>query len=424
MKPLQGQPAKPGNRHILALDGLRALAITAVIIAHTNLLFGGAFPTGSLNGALAGLFGCSWAGVDLFFVLSGFLITGILCDAKGSDQFLRNFYMRRTLRIMPLYFGVLVSVSILTRAVPKLLIHPPSSTADMISLVAFYYNFRTAFVTKTGTLYFHHFWSLNVEEHFYLLWPLLIIMLPRKHLLKVCICGIIASLLCRIAVILSGSWPQIAYLITPCRLDGLLAGAFIALAIRDEETWLRVRPRIPSIMIGSACLILGLFLGQRNFAEVADVRGVPGPLVDNSFTLTIGITALSLFFAGLLSIVIEAPPTSKFRRFLESPWLVSIGFYSYAIYVFHVIVIVQIYRILEHVAPWFLKWPGYLAKPLFAILLLLASYATAFASYHLYEKHFLSLKRYFGYRTSVRARPLAEPAPSEFRSDFEVNPET
>src|SRR5262249_17045902 len=93
------------KQRIPALDGLRGLAVVAVVVCHVNWHYGGPFLVGRVSGPLAAVFACGWVGVDLFFVLSGFLITGILYDAKGSDGYFRNFYARRTLRIMPLYFG-------------------------------------------------------------------------------------------------------------------------------------------------------------------------------------------------------------------------------------------------------------------------------------------------------------------------------
>ena len=100
---------QPGRR-IAALDGLRGLAIVAVILCHVNWAYGGPFSQGIVDAPVAMVLGWGWIGVDLFFVLSGFLITGLLYDAKGCDGFFRNFYARRALRIFPLYYGFLLCI--------------------------------------------------------------------------------------------------------------------------------------------------------------------------------------------------------------------------------------------------------------------------------------------------------------------------
>ena len=123
------------------------------------------------------MFGWGWVGVDLFFVLSGFLITGILYDAKGCDGYFRNFYARRTLRIMPLYFGFLFFIMVLSRLGCSFC--PWISRDDAVSLGLYIYNFRVGF-TQHFLYGLHHFWSLGVEEHFYLLWPLAIWALRRR----------------------------------------------------------------------------------------------------------------------------------------------------------------------------------------------------------------------------------------------------
>src|SRR5262249_30324556 len=106
----------PGRqRHIQALDGLRGVAVMVVVLVHANGCFGGPFSVGWVSGPLGAVFGGGWIGVDLFFVLSGFLITGILLDARGSPAYLRNFYVRRVLRIMPLYFAYIALIIVASR---------------------------------------------------------------------------------------------------------------------------------------------------------------------------------------------------------------------------------------------------------------------------------------------------------------------
>jgi peptidoglycan/LPS O-acetylase OafA/YrhL len=381
------------ERHILALDGLRGLAIISVIIVHSNLFFGGQCATGRINRWLAVIFGAGWVGVDLFFVLSGFLITGILCDAKGSQGFLRNFWTRRALRILPLYFGYLAFI-IATKATKSI------SHGDLLALAGFYYNFWFALVTQKAVSSAHHFWSLAVEEHFYLVWPFLVMAFSRPSLLRICIVGFVASFVFRLAIVFSGLWLSIAYFITPCRLDGLLAGAFVAIAYQDATVLGPIRRWTGRVMLGSGCLLIGLFLGQRHFYDNIDLSRMHGPAVDSSMTLTIGISAVALIFAATLVRVLESPPDSIIQRFLKAGWLVQIGRYSYAMYVFHGIILALVFRAWVRFPPSIAGMPDYVAKPMLALVVLGVSFLVAFISYHAFEKHFLGLKRYFSYGES------------------------
>jgi peptidoglycan/LPS O-acetylase OafA/YrhL len=393
------------QRHISSLDGLRGLAVIAVLAVHANGHFGGPFAPGGVTGTVAAVCGCGWVGVDLFFVLSGFLITGILCDARGAPGCLRNFYARRTLRIVPLSLAYLSLVSLLAASRPGTFDIPPLSVGDKVSLATYIYNFRVALVTETPTPGIHHFWSLAVEEHFYLLWPMLVLLVPARPLMRLAAAGAAASLALRAAVILSGAWLQVAYLVTPCRLDGLLAGSFVALALRDEWAAALVRRWARPVALGAGCLLLGLALGQRHFTDFADLRRTAGAAVDSSLTLTVGIAALALFFAAGLVLVLDAPPGGLVRRFLESRELTAVGRYSYGMYVLHEVVLRAFLAAGERFAPGALGLPGYVGKPALIALLVPACFAAAYVSYHAFEKYFLNLKRFFDYRA-----PAGSPA--------------
>jgi peptidoglycan/LPS O-acetylase OafA/YrhL len=378
------------DRHIFVLDGLRGLAIIAVIVCHVNWSYGGPFMLGRVNSPLAMVFGWGWVGVDLFFVLSGFLITGILYDAKGCDGYFRNFYARRTLRIMPLYFGFLFfSVVVLPRLSNTFCRNCWISRADAVSLGLFIYNFR---VVITGPLPVHHsFWSLAVEEHFYLLWPLVVWTLRRRTLMRLCLTIAAASFLLRVIVVLSGTWrPISAFFITPCRLDGLLAGSLVALARRDQADWTQMQQCAGRFVLGSGCLLLSIALGQRHF------------IPKSSLVLTIGIAALAVFFSGLMVLAVNAAEGSRLRRLLESNGLRAIGKYSYAIYVFHSLILLATVKLLSPLS----HVPAFIAKPVAVIWILAASFVAAWLSYHLYEKHFLRLKRFFEYREPAHSVTL------------------
>jgi peptidoglycan/LPS O-acetylase OafA/YrhL len=387
-------PGRPTHRHIPALDGLRGIAIIAVIVCHANWALGGPLIPGRVNGPLAMVFGWGWVGVDLFFVLSGFLITGILHDAKGTDRYFRNFYARRMLRIMPLYFGFLFfAIFVLPRLPCKFCTEGVVSNAEALSLGLYFYNVRLAFTGQTLS-FFHPFWSLALEEHFYLFWPLAVWALHRRALMRLCLMVSAASFFLRVIVLLSGAWPMSVFFLTPCRLDGLLAGSFVALAWRDSATWVQLQRYAGRLVLGAGCLLLGIALGQRHFLpdvtpqQVGHVAAVNGSLV-----LTIGITALAMFFAGLVVLGVDAAEGGRLRRVLESSSLQAIGKYSYAIYVFHSLILLATVRLLSPLA----YVPAFIAKPVAVLWALAASFVVAWLSYHLYEKHFLRLKRFFEY---------------------------
>ena len=172
------------SRYVPALDGLRALACVAVIACHANYYYGGIFASGRIDGLVSAVFRWGWVGVHLFFVLSGFLITGILWDTKRCEGFFRNFYARRTLRIMPLYFGYLSFAVVIGRLFSSHFawIH----LDDFKWLASFTYNFHVG-VTGRHIEGFAHFWSLAVEEQFYLIWPLVIWALHRRALMGLCL---------------------------------------------------------------------------------------------------------------------------------------------------------------------------------------------------------------------------------------------
>jgi peptidoglycan/LPS O-acetylase OafA/YrhL len=181
----------PGNatafkpRHVPALDGLRAIAVLMVLLCHFQL----ATPHWIWRVLHQGGFG-----VYLFFVLSGFLITRILLSEKNKPAYFRNFYARRTLRIFPLYYGVLaLQFWVLLPIFPT-----PRILADAHYqgwLWAYGYNILTAvkghFVFSSDWMWLGHFWSLAVEEQFYVVWPFIVLALGRETLLKLCI-GIVA----------------------------------------------------------------------------------------------------------------------------------------------------------------------------------------------------------------------------------------
>src|SRR5215470_2833769 len=217
--------------HLPGLDGVRGLAILLVLAVH---FVGNATPVtwGERLAVKLGNYGV--LGVDLFFVLSGFLITGLLLDSKGDPHYFRNFYARRTLRIFPLYYFVL---ALLFVVIPALATIPPAleeARQHQAWLWTYTANFFLAAKSSWALTYVSHFWSLAIEEHFYLLWPLVVFSFRRETLERICLWVIGAALALRIALSLAGVSELSISVLTPCRVDALCIGGLLAAIGRRE----------------------------------------------------------------------------------------------------------------------------------------------------------------------------------------------
>lgn len=381
--------------HIPALDGLRGLAILMVMLLHFTP---DSTAAGSLlRQAVFRLFEGGSAGVDLFFVLSGFLITGILFDAKETPNFFRNFYMRRALRIFPLYYGVLLVLFVL---LPCFKAFHGAGVADVQHhqgwfwlyasnlLIAKHNQWPSQMWASVKWLRVDHFWSLAVEEHFYLVWPTIILLLSRKAAVRFCIGCIAAALALRLAIYFHGpqtsdSWIR-GYVLTPCRMDALALGGLIALLARGPGG---VRALVPAARIlAASCGLCSLYFIMKN--------SPPEGFLMSTFSYTL----LALCFGGLLILAIAAAPASLAGRFFSLSGLRTLGKYSYGIYIFHEACRPFFDRVLT-VGPH----SSLLAVAAYILIASAASFAVAFASWHLFEKHFLKLKRFFDYRGTGRA---------------------
>jgi peptidoglycan/LPS O-acetylase OafA/YrhL len=359
-KPVGSSRNKVGDRlHVPALDGVRGIAILAVMAFHFSL--------GNLK-VLGPVFSAGWAGVDLFFALSGFLITGILNDARGTEGYFLNFYARRTLRIFPLYFGVLAVVFLL---LPRFV---PLSSVDMVSPGGerpfwLYYSNFAIYLFGWPAKPMAHFWSLAVEEQFYLLWPLVVWCLPPKRQLYFCISLITGVELIRVAaVLLHVSYTATAYL-TPFRIDVLAAGALGSIAVRlYPKSSYKIARRLLAV---AGLFLVGVFIARSGFS-----------LLDYVFRL-VGYPLLTAFCAAF---VVTASASGMISSLASVSVLKQFGKYSYGMYVYHQLLI----HCWEHLFP--VRKLGLLG---FAALSMCATCAIAYLSWHLFEVHFLKLKRFF-----------------------------
>jgi peptidoglycan/LPS O-acetylase OafA/YrhL len=320
--------------------------------------------------------------VDLFFVLSGFLITGILADNAGTERYFTVFYARRGLRILPVYFlAVLAAFHLLPR------LFGGFDTGGAHTEAAFWL-FLTNFVKLPYQLArtVGHFWSLAIEEQFYLCWPLVVFLTTRAQARRIALVTVILSPILRIAALRAGVSGDAVYHFTPFRLDGLAAGAFIALSMREPAA--RALLARYSTRVGIVAAVVAAFLYG------------PLPLPASLSLLldfSIGFSALCIGFGALLTRVVLAEPGSLLARVLSWRALVLLGTHSYAMYLVHV----PLLRVVSKVAvpP---QWSGSVRSPLLWVIgytaaLALLTLGAAIVSWNLCEKHFLALKRYVPY---------------------------
>jgi peptidoglycan/LPS O-acetylase OafA/YrhL len=374
-------------KHVPELDGVRGVAILAVLVLH---FVGGLHAQNRVELAIVKLSTYGVWGVDLFFVLSGFLITSILHDARGAPHYYRNFYARRTLRIFPLYFGVLL----------LLLLAPTAQLAawfphldEAKSVQGYLWTYLTNFyIGGTGSFsipYVSHFWSLAVEEHFYLFWPFVIGGLAPVSAKRVCWLLGLGALVLRVVLCWANPENIQAVVWTPCRLDALCCGAWLALALRTPGWRERVERVCRRLVPGGLLVIVALSAWHASFGK-AD--GLVLPLRGAALAVWFGACIVSLTSSSTLALA---------RRAFRARWLMLLGKYSYGLYVFHGIVA---YWMHQHGLE--ARWTPWLASHLAASVMVTAvgfagSFAIAYASFELYERPMLKLKRFFEYKSQA-----------------------
>lgn len=378
---LPGATKEEVARHIPGLDGVRGLAILLVMFSHFIVVGGHLDAERPFDRLLLSGF----LGVDLFFVLSGFLITGILVEAKTKSHYFRTFYIRRALRIFPLYYCLLavafLSVPLLSpEDAPKL------TGADSPWWYWLYASnigmaFKGDWLNSPTWIDLGHFWSLAVEEQFYMVWPLVVFCLNPKWLYRLAIALVLSSPLVAWALH-ETIGPLPTYVSTLSRTGLLASGAWLSLAWRDPEkkaAWLR-RALPVAIISGFLLLMCRTFFG----AQLA--------MYEPSIALICGTACVAL--------ASKTTGFSFFRRFFESDILRWLGKYSYGIYVYHhALKSVWIYFIWDRIAVP-LAGPGWAGTLVYFVVATIASLSLAWVSWHFFEARILSLKRYFTYESA------------------------
>ena len=358
---LEQEPDKTAvaGTHIPQLDGVRACAILIVLAFHTipGLPFG-------------------WIGVILFFVLSGFLITGILLDAKGCPAFtyFTVFYARRSLRIFPIYYVTLLVVFALALAFAW-----PCS--DFPYYLIYVQNF---IIDWTGTpqrfpAFMDHTWSLAVEEQFYFCWPLLVFLLPRRGLVLACTGFLVAAPLFRAWIMSAFPHSLYYYTLLPAQVDSLAIGALLAVLVRMWPMGRITRWYTAYALLSVVGLGALVFWFSYSFLRI----------------LLPYFCANALLFPLLF-------PRSWLSRLLASAPACYIGKISYGLYLFHPIVFHVTNAIVRRIgAPYLVSVTAEMGMLVIVTVL----------SWHFFEARVNTLKKYFTYRSSSDGlRRREEPA--------------
>ncbi|MFZ1006070.1 MAG: acyltransferase, partial [Candidatus Sulfotelmatobacter sp.] len=288
--PQAEHPLRMSQRRIPQLDGLRGIAVLSVVLFHYVLSI--PFPSGGAGARFQDCFRLGVYGVDLFFVLSGFLIGGILLDSRASPRYFRTFYLRRFHRIFPLYYlWLALYVALGLSAFSHL---PPSIRAVWTGWrpTAVYALFLQNLVRKQllgiSAAWLGPLWSLAVEEQFYLLMPLAVRFLPKRRLAQFLVATIFLSPLMR-AVVSTWAYPRaVRYVATPLRADALAMGVLLALALRDQKWQARIARNLRWLYATIMLLLSGvIYMSARSALPDNRMEGILIFLMGALFTAII-----------------------------------------------------------------------------------------------------------------------------------------
>lgn len=373
--------------YIKSLDGIRGLAIILVLTFHSGLLHFG------------------WMGVQLFFVLSGYLITSILWKEKmesGSlSHKLKRFWVRRSLRIFPLYFLYLLVLGITW----LLFDFPDYYPTYAPFLFTYTVNYTRLLPEWLGNPLFTHLWSLSIEEQFYLFFPLLVFLLPARILRFLLVFIILFSPLTRLFLYLFYEARTTAYIAadavywnTLSHLDAFFLGGLIPVLALDRRIQKPVRLLVASLVIALAAGIWNYFDYNTGTFFLRDF-GYDHDQVEN-YAHVWRYTLLNLVFASLILVLVSGRDKANPGKFFEQSWLVRIGKVSYGMYIFHWAVFVYLFA-------GFLRDKGVWMRVLLFLPYLGIVYIMAEISYRFVESRFLLLKnRLFPKKTRSLQAPV------------------
>jgi peptidoglycan/LPS O-acetylase OafA/YrhL len=306
----------PPRGHIPELDGVRGVAIGGVLYCHyfASQRHPGA---GSFVRTFERLGTFAWTGVDLFFVLSGFLLGGILIDNRGAQNLLRVFYARRAARIFPLYYAWLLIFIVSRGLFPGSLPWLFSGALPAWQYAVYAQNIGYALRGDWGTAWTDPTWSLAIEEQFYLLLPLTVLLLPPRRLASAAVVAILSAPALRWAL---AAHPVAVWTLLPTRWDSLFSGVLGACLVRRPEVARALRRR-PALIHAPLLACAAVWAAAIAWPEAF------GPMVRTLFLFTLAAATSLLFILAAL----HAP----WRGVLRARWLTWLGSVAYCVYLFH-----------------------------------------------------------------------------------------
>jgi len=382
------RPIPDWSVRIPALDGLRGIAILLVLLRHA--IFGVTSVQGiEAHSRFASfVIACgqlSWSGVDLFFVLSGFLIGGILLDARSSPRYFQTFYIRRAYRILPLYFLV-IGLSLLPHLLAQFSAARAAHTTPLPlpwwSYATFTQNFWMAYLGVFGPSGMGITWSLAIEEQFYLSIPLLIRNVRPRNLVIVLLMVIACAPWLRVLLHSSMTYPGLAsYVLMPTRADALCLGVLAALLVRNEVFWNWLQSNRRTLWSVTGVFFLGVaYMTWQGYDAL-------------SFAMTTwGFSWLATFYTCILLIAVSSS-RGPVSRILQNPSLMRLGTLAYCSYLVHVAIMNALRHPLKAHFPEF-PVAAWLVGGILGIALTLA---VAALSYKYFEKPLLKRGHQYSY---------------------------
>ena len=398
----EGRLTINSSDRIKSLDGLRGIAILLVFFCH--------YVPQDRHDPLSAAARLGWVGVDLFFVLSGFLITGILVDTRESVDRFKSFYVRRILRLLPVYFTAVAIVIAGT--------HFLRGFRSWMNIPFFFYGSNLVALLPNADLafppYFNcgHFWSLALEEQFYTIWPFLAFFVPRRQtLIRVCLLGILAAPAIRLVAAWFGISLWVACQQLPARMDGLLLGALLALLVRgpNSQAWLNQERLKWVFWAGCGALVPVLAIVLRLLLSAPASTDALGR--KEIVAVSLGITIFAVVFVTVLASSLM--PGTIWNRIGSLRALRFFGKYSYGLYVWHYL----FFLVTVGWVNWFrlVISPRFLADLLYCICMLCLFTGISMLSYSQIEVRFLRLKSRFKASPAIPDHSAYNPVTSSAR---------